>query len=188
MSTTALSGAKYFATFIDDHSRKTCIYFLKTKDEVFDRFKEFKALVENSTGKKIKKLRSDNSGEYIDKDFTNFCAREGIKREWTTPYNPEQNGVVERKNQTIIEAASAMLYDQDMPKFLWAEACNTTVYIQNRVPSRALGKVTLESVFTGSKPEVSHIRVFGSMVYCHVPNEKRKKLDQTAEKGFFDGL
>src|SRR5437879_5744565 len=106
--------------------KKTWIYFLKTKDGVFDWFKDFKALVENSTGKKIKKLRSDNGGEYIDKDFTNFCAKEGIKREWTTPYNLEQNGVVERKNQTIIEAARAMLYDQDMPKFLWAEAYNTT--------------------------------------------------------------
>ena len=104
--------------------------------------------------------------ENISKDFTNFCAREGIKGEWTTPYNPEQNGVAERKNRTIIEAARAMLYDQDMPKFLWAEACNTTVYIQNIVLHKALGKVTLESVFTGNKPEVSHIRIFCNMVYC----------------------
>ena len=85
------------------------------------------------------------------------------------------------------KATRAMLYDQDMPKFLWVEAYNTVVYIQNRVPNRALGKVTSESVFTGSKPEVSHIRIFGSMVYCHVPDEKRKKLDQTAEKGFLMG-
>ena len=74
-------------------------------------------MAENSTGKKIKKLRSDNGGEYIDKDFTSFCAKEGIKREWTTSYNPEQNGVVERKNKTIVEDARAMLYDQDMPNF-----------------------------------------------------------------------
>ena len=84
---------------------RTWIYFLKTKDEVFERFKEFKALVENSTEKKIKKLKSDNGGEYIDKDFTSFCAEEGIKREWTAPYNPEQNGVAERKNKTIVEVA-----------------------------------------------------------------------------------
>ena len=80
-----------------------------------------------------------------------------------------------------------MLYDQEMPKFLWAEACNTTVYIQIRVPNRALGKVTPESVFTGSKPEVSHIRIFNNIAYCHVPEERRKKLDQTAEKGFLMG-
>lgn len=106
MSTKSLSGAEYFVTFIDDHSRKTWIYFLKTKDEVFCQFKEFKALVENLTEKKIKVLRSDNGGEYVDKDFTNFCAKEGIKREWTTPYNPEQNGVAERKNMTIMEATN----------------------------------------------------------------------------------
>jgi len=62
---------------------------LKTKDEVFSRFKEFKALVENLTSKKIKVLHSDNGGEYVDKDFTDFCAKEGIRREWTTPYNPK---------------------------------------------------------------------------------------------------
>jgi len=97
MSTRALNGAEYFVTFIDDHSRKTWIYFLKTKYEVFDHFREVKALVENATGKKIKVIHLDNGGEYIDKYFIDFCAKEGIKREWTTPYNPQQNGVVERK-------------------------------------------------------------------------------------------
>eukprot|EP00253_Pinus_taeda_P027262 PITA_27262 len=85
----ALSGGEYFITFIDDHSRKNWIYFLKTKDEAFDRFREFKALVENMTRKKIKVLRLDNGGEYTDKDFTHFYAKESIKREWTTPYNLE---------------------------------------------------------------------------------------------------
>ena len=107
---------------------------MKTKDEVFCQFKEFKALVENLTGKKIKVLHSDNGGEYVDKDFTDYCAKEGIKREWKAPYNPKQNGVAERKSRTIVEAARAMLYDKDMPKFLWAEACNTVVYIQNKTP------------------------------------------------------
>ena len=129
MSTRALGGGEYFVTFIDDHSRKTWIYFLKTKDEVFDRFREFKALVENLTRKKIEVLRSDNGGEYTDKEFKEFCASEDIRREWKTPYNPEHNGVAERKNRTIVGAAKAMLYDQDLPRFLWAEACNTTVYI-----------------------------------------------------------
>ena len=84
---------------------------MMTKDEVFGRFKEFKALVENLTGKRIKILRSDNGGEYTDKNFTEFCAREGIIREWTAPYNSEQNGIAEQKNRTIVEVARAMLYD-----------------------------------------------------------------------------
>ena len=88
MSIRALSVAECFVTFIDDHSMKTWIYFLKTKDEVFNRFKEFKALVENLTRKWIKVLRLDNGGEYINKDLTELWAREGIRREWTAPYNP----------------------------------------------------------------------------------------------------
>ena len=80
-----------------------------------------------------------------------------------------------------------MLYDQYMPKILWAEAYNTVVHVQNRVPHRTLGKVTPESVFIGNKPEVSHIRIFGSMAYCHVLDEKRKNLDQTTEKGYLVG-
>ena len=101
--------------------------------------------MENLTGKKIKVLRSDNGGEYVNKDFTDFCAKEGTRREWTAPYNPEQNGVVERKNRTIVEAVKAMMYDQDMPKFLWAKACNTAIYVQNRTPHRAVGKITPKS-------------------------------------------
>jgi len=187
MSTRAISGAEYFFTFIDDHSRETWIYFLRAKDEVFDRFKEFKALVKNLTGRKIKILRSNNGGKYTDKNFTDFYAREGIRREWTTPYNPEHNGVAERKNKIIVGAAKAMLYDQNLPKFLWAEACNMIVYIQNRTPHRVLGKKTPEGVFTGKKAEVSHLKIFGSVAYCHIPEEKRSKLEQTVEVGYLVG-
>jgi hypothetical protein len=129
MSSISLSGYEYYVTFIDDHSRKTWIYFMKTKDKVFSRFQEFKALVENQTGKKIKTLRSDNGGEYTLKAFKDFCAGVGIKRELTVLHNPQQNGVGERKNMAIVRATNAMLYDQDFPRFLWAEACNTAVYI-----------------------------------------------------------
>jgi transposase InsO family protein len=136
MPTVSLSGCHYYVTFIDDFSRKTWIYFIKTKDEVFSRFQEFKALMEKQTGRKIKVLRSDNGGEYTSNDFKSFCTHAGIKREQTIPHNPQQNGVVERKNRAIIGATKAMLHDQDLPMFLWAEACNTTVYTQNRSPHK----------------------------------------------------
>jgi transposase InsO family protein len=129
MSSISLSGYEYYVTLIDDHSRKTWIYFMKTKDKIFSRFQEFKALVENQTGRKIKTLRSDNGGEYTSKAFKDFCAGAGIKRELTVPYNPRKNRVVERKNRAIVGATKEMLYDQDLPRFLWAEACNTAVYI-----------------------------------------------------------
>jgi transposase InsO family protein len=85
----------YYVSFIDNFSCKTWIYFLKTKDEVFSRFQEFKSLVENQTWKKIKVLRSNNGGEYTSKEFEGFCKETRIKREMTVPNNPQQNGVAE---------------------------------------------------------------------------------------------
>jgi transposase InsO family protein len=82
---------------------------------VFGKFKEFKALIENLSERKIKTLRSDNGGEYTSKEFVNFCKDVGIKRELTTPYNPQQNGVAERKNRTMMEAVKTMIHDQDLP-------------------------------------------------------------------------
>jgi hypothetical protein len=98
MPSSSISGYVYYVSFIDDYSRKTWIYFLKSKDEVFNKFKEFKALIENLSERKIKILRSDNGGEYTSNEFVNFCKDVGIKRELTTPYNPQQNGVAEHKN------------------------------------------------------------------------------------------
>jgi hypothetical protein len=177
----------YYVLFIDDYSRKTWIYFLKTKGEVFERFQEFKALVENQTGKKIRCLRSDNGGEYTSNDFDDYCVREGIRREMTVAYNPQQNGVAERKNRSIVGAARAMIHDQGLPLFLWAEACNTVVYLQNRSPHRALGNVTPDEAFTGHKPQVGHLHIFGCVTYSFIPKELRKKMEPTAEKGIFVG-
>jgi hypothetical protein len=154
MSSASLTGSLYYVVFIDDFSRKSWIFFMKTKGQVFSRFQEFKALVENQTGKKIRVLRSDNGGEYTSKDFMDFCAGEGIRRELIVPYNPQQNGVVERKNRAIVGAARALLHDQGLPLFLWAEACYTAVYLQNRSPHRAVGSMTPEEAFSGKKPEV----------------------------------
>jgi transposase InsO family protein len=104
-------GFRYYFIFIDDYSRKNWIFFMKKKDEVLSRFVEFKALVENQTNKKIKALRSDNRGEYISNAFRDLCAKEGIRRELTAPHNPQQNGVDECKNCSIMGAAKAMLHD-----------------------------------------------------------------------------
>jgi transposase InsO family protein len=174
-------------TFIDDFSRKTWIFFMKTKDEVFSQFQEFRAQVENQTGKKIKVLRSDNGGEYTSNDFKDFCKEVGIKRELTVSYNPQQNGVAERKNRSIIGSSRAMIHDQEFPMFLWEEACNTTVYVQNRSPHRILGDKTPEEAFSGVKPEIGHLRIFGCPVYIHVPVEKRTKLEPSGQKGIFVG-
>ena len=106
---------------------------------MFSKFCEFQALVEKDTGKKVKNLRSDNGGEYISNEFKKLCASEGIRRELIAPHNPQQNEVAERKNRTIVGVARAMLHDQGLPMHLWAEACNTTVYVKNHFLHRLLG-------------------------------------------------
>jgi hypothetical protein len=114
MKTTSRGGARYFVTFIDDFSRKTHVYLLKAKGEVFDKFKAYKALVENQIGMKIKTLRSDNGGEFVSKKFDNFLHDSGIQRQTSAPYTPQQNGVVERTNRTIMECAINMIRAKDL--------------------------------------------------------------------------
>ena len=159
MTVASLGGYHYYVTFLNDYSRKTWIYFLKTKEseQVLNKFKEFKAQVENLSGKRIKILRSDNGGEYTSTEFNDFCKEAGIKRELTASYNPHQNRVVERKNRTTVEATKAMIHDQRLPIFLWERASRTIVYVQNRCPHKIVKNMTLEEAFTGVKPEVGHL-------------------------------
>jgi hypothetical protein len=106
---------------------------------------------------------------------------------YSNTYNPQQNGVSKRKNRAIIGAARSMLHDQSLPLYLWAEACATTIYLQNRSPHRILGKMTPEEAFTSRRPDVEHIRIFGCSTFSHVPSERRTKLDPTAQQGILVG-
>ena len=117
----------------------------------------------------MKTFRSDNGGELTSNEFKELCRDLGIKRELTTPYNPQQNGVEERKNRTIMEAAKAMLHDQDLHMHLWAEAARIAVYVHNCTPHRVFKSKKLEEVFSGKKLEVSHLRIFGCPLYIHIP-------------------
>jgi hypothetical protein len=121
------------------------------------------------------------------KEFVNFCKDVGIKRELTTPYNPQQNGVAERKNRTILEAVKTMIHDQDLPMCLWAEAAMAAVYVQNRLSHSALGLKTPEEMFTRKKPQVRHLKIFGRPVFIHIPKKKRNKMDPSRKKGIFVG-
>eukprot|EP00253_Pinus_taeda_P004808 PITA_04808 len=173
----SLGKCVYYVPFIYDFSRNTWIYFLKKKFEVFDRFKEFKALVENQVEKKIKMLSSDNSGEFCSKEFEEFCKKCGVARQKTTPYTPEQNGVAERMNKMLTEGAGSMLSGVRLGQEFWAEVVETACYLVNRSLSSALEDKTPQEVWTGKKLSLSHLRVFGCDVYVHVPKEKRTNLD-----------
>ena len=183
----SFGGKRYFITFIDDLTRKTWVYFLKEKSEAFETFKRFKAMVEKTTGNHIKALRSDRGGEYMSTIFTSFCDEQGIKRFLTSPYSPQQNGVAERKNRTILDMVWSMLKSKNMPKEFWAEAVQCAVYVQNRCPHAKLAEQTPQESWSGIKPTVSHLKVFGSMAYAHVPDQRRTKLDDKSKKYVFIG-
>ena len=95
--TKSLAGSNYYVTFIDDHTRKVLLYFMKAKSKVFQHFKHFKNMVEKETGVQIKCLRSDGGGEYFSNEFSRFLDEQGIKRQFTCRYTPQQNGVAEEE-------------------------------------------------------------------------------------------
>jgi transposase InsO family protein len=187
MSVGSLGGSLYYVTFIDDYSRKTWLYLLKSKDEIFSKFQEFKAKIENLTNKKIKTLRTDNGGEYTSKEFFAFCKSARIRREMIVPHNPQQNGVAKRKKRSIEETVKALLNDQDLSMFLWGEAVMTAIYVQNRSPHCILKDMTPEEAFSGKKPNIENLRIFGWPVYSHIPKDKRNKLEPSGKKGIFVG-
>ena len=174
MESKSIGGSRYFLLFIDDFSRMTFIYFLKAKSEVLGYFKEFKSMVENHQEKKIKILRTDNGCEYCSNNFEDFLKGEGIIHQKTNSYTPEQNGLSERSNRTIVERARCLLFEADLEKKFWAEAANTAVYLKNRSIASGLKKTPYE-YWNGRKPNLEHIRIFGSPAMVHVPKEKRTK-------------
>lgn len=183
------NGSKrYFITFIDDFSRKTWVYLLQEKSEAFLAFKNYKALVEKEVGQPIKTLRTDRGGEYTSQEFANFCELHGIKRQLTTSYSPQQNGVAERKNRTILNMVRSMLNRSFLPKSFWPEAVLWSIYLLNRSPTIAVRDRTPEEAWSGRRPSVDHLRIFGCIAYAHVPDEKRKKLDDKGEKCVFLGV
>ena len=182
MKTLSIGGARYFLTFIDDFTRKVWVFPLKNKNEVLEKFKTWKTLVERQSEHKIKTFRSDNGGEFTSKAFDETLHRDGIERQTSAPYTPQQNGVAERANRTLVEMARAMIHAQGLTYEFWAEAvCNAT-YIRNRCPTKAVHNMTPEEAWSGKKPHVSHLRVFGCVAFAKVPDEKRSKLDAKAIK------
>ena len=157
--------------FIDDKTHYLWVYILKRKDEVLHKFLKWKAVEEKSTGRRLKILRTDNGGEYTSAEFESYLSylkTEGVLRQLTIPKTPEQNGIAERMNRTLVETVRSMLTDAELSPMFWAEALSTAVYLRNRITSKALKDITPHEAWTGKKPNVEHLRTLGCTAYAHV--------------------
>lgn len=181
-------GKRYMVSFIDDYSHFTVVFLLESKDQVFERFQDYEALVTARFGSKIARLRTDNGGEYANDEMREFCRNKGIAMEFTVPHTPQQNGVSERMNRTLMERARAMLAESGFEKEMWGEAVYTATYLTNRCPTSAVEKkITPYELWNGRKPDVKKLRVFGSAAYLHVPKVLRSKLDSKCKKLYHVG-
>lgn len=184
--TESYNGAKYYVVFKDDASEYRCIYAIKRKSDVFDKFVQYFHILRNRFKRDVKILKTDNGREYINESFKKFIKEHGIEHQTTAPYNPEQNGKSERDIQTINEMIRAMIFSRHLPKYLWSEAINMAAYILNRSTTSKSNKSPFER-WNGKKPDLSSIKVFGSVAYAHVPSQQRQKLDPKAQKLIFVG-
>lgn len=183
----SFGGARYLVTFTDDYTRKTFGYLMKHKTEVMSHFINFKRLVEKQVGLPIKIFRSDGGGEYCNDSFSKFLQQQGIIHQKSIPYCQSQNGVSERLNRTLMEKARCMLQGAGLCGRYWGEAVITAIYLKNRSPTAALSGRTPEEVWTGSKPDLGHLHVFGCIAYSLVPDQKRRKLDPKSKRFLFVG-
>ncbi|GJR21826.1 putative ribonuclease H-like domain-containing protein [Tanacetum coccineum] len=163
-SVRSINHKTYCLVITDDFSRFSWTFFLRTKDETSAILKDFIRQIENQLNQKVKTIRCDNGTEFKNRDVIEFCGLKGIKREYSNARTPQQNGVAERKNRTLIEAARTMLADSFLPNTFWAEAVSTACYVLNRVLVTKPHNKTPYELLTGKTPIISYIRPFG----CHV--------------------
>uniref|UniRef100_A0A2N9H409 Integrase catalytic domain-containing protein n=1 Tax=Fagus sylvatica TaxID=28930 RepID=A0A2N9H409_FAGSY len=186
--TTGLCDARYFVTFIDDHSRLTWVYVLKDRSQLFSVFQSFYAEISNQFNAKLLAFRTDNAREYLDSAFQQFLESRGIIHQTSCVRTPQQNGIAERKNGPILAIARALMLQMHVPKLFWADAVLTAAYLLNRMPSRILkGKSPFEMFFPGKNPFSVPPRVFGCVSFVHNHSPNRDKLDPRAHKCIFLG-
>ncbi|CAL2241924.1 unnamed protein product [Prunus armeniaca] len=188
-------GFSYFITFTDDFSRYGYVYLITEKSKALKMFKIYKAEVENQLDSKIKVVRSDRGGEFYGKftekgrnpgPFANFLQQEGIVAQYTNPGTPQQNGVSERRNRTLIEMVRSMMCCAKLPTFLWGEALKTANYLANRIPTKATNKIPYE-IWCKRKPSLAHLRTWGCKAEEKLYNPMQKKLDSKTVSCFFIG-
>ncbi|GJS55229.1 putative ribonuclease H-like domain-containing protein [Tanacetum coccineum] len=186
-SVRSLNHKTYCLVITDDFSRFSWVFFLRTKDETSGILKDFIRQIENQLNQKVKTIRCDNGTEFKNRDFIEFCGSKGIKREYSNARTPQQNGVAERKNMTLIEAARTMLADSFLPNTFWAEAVSTACYVLNRVLVTKPHNKTPYELVTGKIPIISYIRPFGCHVTILNTIDHLGKFDGKSDEGFLVG-
>ena len=183
----SIHSNRYFLTILDDHSRFGWVIFLQNKSDVFDKFLLWTKSVENIFNKSITYIRTDNGTEFNNSKFKHYCAQKGITQQFTTPYNPQQNGRAERLNGILISAAKSLLNESKLSREFWEYAVDTANYIHNRIPHSGINnKIPFEVLFK-TKTDYSHFKVFGCRVFFFVPKSLRNKFDNNALPGIFLG-
>jgi transposase InsO family protein len=161
-----LGGKSYFLLMVDDFSHFMWLVLLATKDEAFMAFKKVKAAAEVESGRRLKAFRIDRGGEFNSGSFTVYCVEHGIKCNTTAPFIPQQNSVVEQRNQSIVEMARCLLKSMQVPGCFWGEAVKVAVYLLNRAPTKSLNVKTPYEAWYGRRPGLRHLRTFGYIAYA----------------------
>ncbi|GKB91898.1 putative ribonuclease H-like domain-containing protein [Tanacetum coccineum] len=183
----SLMNKKYCLVVTDDYSRFTWVFFLASKDETSGILKSFITEIENLVDKKVKIIRCDNGTEFKNRVMSEFCEKKGIKKEFSVARTPQQNGVAERRNRTLIKAARTMLVDSNLPTIFWDEAVNTACYVQNRVLVVKPHNKTPYELFRGRIPALSFMRPFRCHVTILNTLDYLGKFDGKSYEGFFIG-
>ncbi len=179
------------------------MFLMKNKSDSFECFKKFHKYTEYHTGNKVQRLqihkytnnptrlkflRTDNGGEYLSNEFRAYLAENGIHHQLTVAYTPQQNGVAERMNRTLMNLVRSMLHDKNIEKRFWAEALSTADYVRNRVTSRGIPRnITPHHIWMGCAPNLEHLRTFKSRCWYVLPRHKVKNLDARAREAMLIG-
>jgi transposase InsO family protein len=183
----SIGGNCYCLVVVDDYSRYTWVFFLHDKADVGDVFKKFITKAENEFELKLKKVRSDNGSEFKNSRIEEFCDEKGIKHEFSAKYTPEQNGLVERMNRTLIDMARTMLSEYKVSDSFWAEAINTACHASNSLYCHRILSKTPYEVLVGRKPNISYFRVFGCKCYILRKGTRLSKFQSKCDEGFLLG-
>jgi transposase InsO family protein len=158
----SIGGNCYCLVIVDDYSRYTWVFFLHDKADTYDIFKKSLTRAENEFDLKVKKVRSDNGSEFRNTRVEELCDENGMKYEFSSKYTPEQNGLVEKKNRTLIDMARSMLLEYNVSDSFWAETINTACHASNRLYYHRFINKTPYELLIGRKPNISYFRAGGS--------------------------